>query len=69
MMYANDEIFNIRYNNKMDRLEIKKPNVVSRAFKFFGVHKIITTAIVMFVIFSAINCMLIYNFMEILKNV
>ena len=61
MIYANDEIFNIGYNSKLDRLEIKNKKTTSK-------NKIIRILIVLFGVFSIMNCMLIYTFMELLKN-
>ena len=62
MIYANDEIFNIGYNSKLDRLEIKNKKKTSK-------NKIIRILIVLFGVFSIMNCILIYTFMQLLKNI
>lgn len=68
-MYANDEVFNVEYNESLDRLEIKRKSWTSRVIKNLRHHKIIVATAIMFVICSFMNCVLIYNFMEILKKV
>ena len=69
MIYANDEIFNIGYNSKLDRLEIKNKKITAKIRKFIIKNKIITTLIVLFGVFSFMNCILIYTFMQLLKNI
>lgn len=59
MIYANDDVFNVRYNSELDRLEIKnKPK-----------NRFIRILIILFGTFSIMNCFLIYSFMEILKTI
>ena len=69
MLYANDEIFNIRYNAKLDRLEIKKGKLKNKIIITLKRNKIITALIILFGAFSFTNCMLIYSFMQMLKNI
>ena len=68
MLYANDEIFNIGYNAEVDRIQIKgrqKPNKIKKAIHD---NKMITTLVVLFTMFCFLNCILIYTFMNLLKN-
>lgn len=69
MLYANDEIFNIGYNAELDRLEINNKRKRKKIRKVFNENKVITTLIILFGIFSIMNCILIYTFMELLKNI
>ena len=68
MEYAKDEIFNIKYNAKLDRLEVKSNTNLNRIWRGIKHHKLITTAILAFVIFSSINIIMIWSFMNILQN-
>lgn len=68
MEYAKDEIFNIRYNAKLNRSQIKEKKWTSRTKKFFQKHMLINMFLMMFVVFASINFLLIYNFFNILIN-
>lgn len=69
MEYANDEVFKIRYNTKMNRLEMRKERWTSKFFKAFKSHKFLSTTIMAVIIFSGINIIMIYNFIEILQKI
>ena len=69
MEIAKDEIFNVRYNTKLDRLEFPRQNWTGRLYKVIRTHKFITATIITFFAFSTLNCILIYNFMQILKTI
>ena len=69
MEYAKDEIFQIRYNTKLDRLQIKGEAWTSKIYNKIKKHKLLTTTIVAFLMFSTINIVMIYNFMKILQNI
>ena len=69
MEYAKDEIFKIRYNANLDRLQIKEENWTSKVGKFFKKHMLINIFLITFIILSNINFLLIYNFFNILKNI
>ena len=69
MEYANDEIFQIRYNTKLNRLEMRGESWTSRLYKKIKRHKLVSTTIIAFFIFSTINMIMIYNFMKILQNI
>ena len=61
MEYANDEIFNIRYNERKDCLEEVKKGFIKK-------HKVISFVITLTVILIGINSMLIYEFFNILAT-
>ena len=68
MEYANDEIFKIRYNTRLDRLEIEKESWTSKIAKKILKHKLLTMSVIAFFIFSTINTVMIINFLNILQN-
>lgn len=69
MLYANDEIFNIGYNKDLDRLQIKKEKKHSKIKKAIYENKIITTLAILFIMFCLLNCVLVFTFMDLLKNI
>ena len=69
MIYANDDIFNVGYNSELDRLEVKKRKITNKIMTTLKRNKIMTTLIILFATFSFMNCMLIYTFMQMLKNI
>lgn len=69
MEFAKDEIFNITYNTKLNRLEIKQKSLISRFNKFLKNHLIFSITIISFIIFSIIDFLLIYNIINILENI
>lgn len=68
MEYAKDEIFNIKYNAKLDKLEVESNSWLNRIWRGIKHHKLMTTAMLAFVIFSTINIIMIWSFMNILQN-
>lgn len=64
-----ENIFNIKYNTKMDRLEIEKERAGSKIYKFIQKHKFISIIFISFFTLSTINFYLIYSFMKILENI
>lgn len=69
MKYAKDVIFQIRYNTKLDRLEIRRENWTSKLYKKIKRHKLLTTTIIAFFMFATINMVMICSFMRILQNI
>ena len=69
MEYAKDELFEVRYDTKLDRLVIKKPRWRSKVLRIIRRHKLITTATIAFIMFSWLNIVMIYSFMKILQNI
>ena len=69
MEYAKDEVFQIRYNTNLNRLQIGSDRWTSRLLKTVRRHKLITTVIISLMIFGAANVIMIYNFMKIMQNI
>lgn len=69
MEYAKDEIFQIRYNTNLNRLQIGNDRLISRILKTIKNHKLISTAIIAFIMFSTVNIIMIFNFMKILQTI
>lgn len=69
MMYANDEIFNIGYNAKTDKLQIKGSKKQSKIKGVLLENKFFTTLVVLFIMFCFLNFALIYTFMDLLKKI
>ena len=69
MLYANEDIFNISYNSELDRLEINNQKSNNKIKKKNNENKIIIVLVILFGIFSIMNSILIYSFMELLKNI
>lgn len=69
MEYAKDDIFQIRYNTKLDRLEMTEESWTSRLYKKVKRHKLLTTTIIAFFMFATINVVMICSFMKILQNI
>lgn len=68
MECTKDEIFQVRYNTKLNRLEMKGENWTSRLYKKIKRHKLLTTTILAFFMFATLNLVMIYSFMKILQN-
>ena len=68
MEYAKDEIFKIRYNTKLNRLQMKKENWTSKIYQMIKSHKFITTVIIVFLLLSVINIIMINSFIKILQS-
>lgn len=67
MEYAKEKLLKIGcYNTNVKKLNYEKENWTSKIIKKIKVHKFITTIIILFLFFSCINIILIYNFMKIL---
>lgn len=69
MEYAKDEIFQITYNKKLDKLQIGQTNIGKRILKKVKRHKIITLSIIAIIAFSIANTIMIYNFMQMLLKI
>ena len=64
-----ENVFNIKYNTKLDRLELSKEKRKSKIWKFVLKHKFISIVFISFFALSSINFYLIYTFMKILENI
>lgn len=69
MEYAKDEVFQIRYHTKLNRLQIKEESWTSKCWKKIRKHKLLTTTIIAFFMFATINMVMIYSFMKMLQNI
>ncbi len=69
MEYTKDVFFKIRYNSDLNKLQIEKERWTSRLTKTIKNHKLLTTTIVAFFMFSALNIIMIYSFMKVLTNI
>lgn len=65
MEYAKEKLLRIGIFNTSSKKEIWTSRILSKIKK----HKIISTAIGLFFFFSAVNIILIYNFLRILQNI
>lgn len=64
-----ENVFNVKYNTKLDRLEIPKKRGKFSVWSFVKKHKILFTVLMNLLIFSGINFYLIFSFMKILENI
>ncbi len=69
MEYTKDVFFKVNYNSDLNRLEIAEERWTSKIIKKIKNHKLLTTAIIAFVMFSTLNIAMIYSFMKILQNI
>ncbi len=69
MEYAKDEMFQISYHTKLNRLERGKESRASRVWREITKHKLLTTTIFAFFMFAAFNMVMIYHFIRILQNI
>lgn len=69
MEYAKDDIFQIRYNESLDKLELGEERWTSKLKNKIKSHKLFSTVVMALIIFSIINMIMIYNFMNILQNI
>ena len=68
MEYAKDEIFQVRYNTKLDRLEIGHERLGKRLVNTIRKHKLMTVTVITFIVFSTLNIVMICNFLKMLEN-
>ena len=64
-----ENVFNIKYNASLDRLEIPKEKKSTIAWNFIKKHKIISIASISFLILSSLNFYFIFTFMKVLQNI
>lgn len=69
MEYAKDNISRIKYKMRLNRLQIEDERWASKLLKKIQHHKLLTTIVIAFVMFSTLNIVMIYNFMKILQNI
>ena len=66
MEITNENVFNVRYNTKLDKLELRKKNKLLDAIHK---HKVVSILFTILIMFSCLNFFLIYNFVKILENI
>ena len=64
-----EDVFNIKYNSKLDKLELPKERKRKQIFKFVQNHKFFSIIFVSFFALSGIDFYLIYSFIKVLENV
>ena len=68
MEYLKDEIFNIKYNSNLNRLEMSKEKWTSKLLKKIKGHKFVTLSLIILFTFSVIDIALVYQFFRVLQN-
>jgi hypothetical protein len=66
MEITNDNYFNVKYNTKLDRLEVRKKN---KFLEKVQKHKVISVLGILLIMFSCLNFFLIYSFMRIIETI
>ena len=69
MLNADEDIFNLKYNVNLNKIEIEKRKWTSRLFKTILNHKFISMIVVVFIIFSILNLFLIFNFIRVIEMI
>ncbi len=69
MEYAKDEVFQIRYNTKLNKIGEIQENWTSKMWEKIKAHKLFTTTIAVLSVFTMINIVMIWSFMKILQNI
>ena len=64
-----ENVFNVKYNTKLDRLEIPRKKGKFSVWSFVKKHKFLSIVLVNLLIFSGINFYLIFSFMKILESI
>jgi len=68
MTFTDEEIFNLRYNINLNKIEVEKRKWTSRLLRTIMKHKFISFSIMSFIMLSGINCVLIYNFIKVFES-
>ena len=68
MEYAKDDFFQIKYNTKLNRLQMRKESCISKLCKKIKTHKFLTFIVITLFIFSIVNLMLVNQFFNVLNN-
>jgi len=64
-----ENVFNVRYDTKLDKVEIPKEKNLNKIINLIQKNKFITLVFSSFIALSLINFYLIYSFMKILENI
>lgn len=63
-----ENVFNIKYNTELDKLQILKKRRKIKIFEFILNHKFFSMVLTSFIVLSGINFYLIYSFIKVLEN-
>ena len=64
-----DNIFNVKYNTKLDRLEIPKEKEKNTILGFIKNNKFFSIIVTSVLVLSGVNFYLTYSFMRILEHI
>lgn len=64
-----ENVFNVRYDTKLDKVEMPKEKYSNKILNLIQKNKFITLVFASFIALSTINFYLIYSFMKILENI
>ena len=69
MEYAKDEILEMGYCTKLNRIERKDEPWISSFSKRVKRHKLLSCVVIAFFMFTSMNLVMLYSFMKILQNI
>ena len=69
MEYAKDEILEMGYCTKLNRIESKDEPWISSFSKRVKRHKLLSCVVIAFFMFTSMNLVMLYSFMKILQNI
>ncbi len=69
MEYAKEDVFKIRYNETSEKSKSCEENWTSKLKGKIRNHKLFSTIVLALLIFSTINIIMIYNFMNVLQKI
>ena len=69
MENVKEKWYEVVYNTKLDKLELKKPKLRRKLIRKIRKHKFLTTVIFTAILFSVLNVTMIYEFLKILQNI
>ena len=69
MEFAKDDIFDTRYNESQNNIEVGEKRWTSKLKNKIKNHKLFSTVVMVLAVFSIINMIMIYNFFYILQNI
>jgi len=69
MTFTDEEIFNLRYNINLNKIEVAKRKWTSRLLKTIKRHKVLSFSIISFIFLASFNFMLIYNLIRLLQKI
>ena len=69
MENVKEKWYEVVYNTRLDKLELKKPKLRGRLIRKIRKHKFFTTIVITAILFSVLNVTMIYSFFKILQNI